>query len=232
MDTASAAFFVTDAEYRTLEYTVLKLVNSFYKEISSLICSYVHCCLQVGQVIDVYDDWTSWILGSVIALHEGYVAIHYNGYGCFFDDWIPYKSLRLAPLHTYSSQKFCLPHHSDISAAYKWGQTVYNRFLSSISPGFCDRLNPTQLSQYISTCTRYDPSKSTEENVIVSLVALQQYTQSLKKNYHKHLLNARFESLDTYKPERKLLCPRVALERKVLLHRELHLANSQKQRST
>src|SRR5665648_355228 len=81
MDTASAAFFVTDAEYSTLERTVLKLVNSFYKEISSLICSYVHCRLQVGQVIDVYDDWTSWILGSVIALHEGYVAIHYNGYG-------------------------------------------------------------------------------------------------------------------------------------------------------
>ena len=222
-------FFISDAGYNTLENRVLELVHSFYKEISSLICSYIHCRLQLSQLLDVYDDSNVWIIGCVVALRTNYVGIHYNGYSCNYDDWIHYVSLRLAPLHTYSSYDYSSD-YAIFSEEYKLGQTVYNQFLSSIDDGYRDRLTTLQLSQYISACIEcnYDPSQSAEHNLIEIVCALGIYNQYRHRNYHVQLFNAEFQrNPNTYKRRRSVMMSRITLEKKARLYREAVLAKTQ-----
>lgn len=216
--------FISDTAYDILQSTILKQVKSFYKEISSLICCYLHCRLQIGQVLDVYDERGDWFIGCVVALRIDYVGIHYNGYSCDYDDWIHYESFRLAPLHSYSCHRF----RSDnfcYSQEYKWRNTLYNEFLASISPGYRDRLKPAGLSKHISTCTfKYDPTKSKDQNLIEALVALQSYNQSLDVRLHTELLHC--PNSNAYKPHTIVSYDRATLEKKARIHRKCHSCNS------
>ena len=178
--------FISDPEYEIRIQMILKLVSSFYKEISMLICSYSYSRLQPGQVLDVCDERGVWIAGCVVAVRNNYVGIHYNGFGCKFDDWIAYQSFRLAPLHKFSLNAYQLSVYQTDT-----GRIIYNQFLSSISNGYRDRLCPEKLSGYINRCKE----KKTSE----ILLKLEAYNRSLDRNFHDRLLDYRFNPVD-YEP--------------------------------
>ena len=214
-NTASAALFVGDSVHDSLEEIILEQVKGFYKEIANLICAYLYCRLQVGQIVDVYDERDEWIIGSVVALRKDYVGIHYNGFNCQYDDWIHCESFRLAPLNSYTWSTFCSNHLSH-SKEYKLGNQVYNEFLRSISPGYRDRLKPAHLSKYISTLIpQYQPAKSEQQNLVEALSALESYNQSLGARLHRPLLEFQYvANPDTYRPPSARLYDRATLERK------------------
>src|SRR5665648_88401 len=216
---ASAALFVSDTANERLEKTILEQVKGFYKEISSLICAYLNRRLQIGQILDVYDERQDWMIGCVVALRTDYVGIHYNGFGCDYDDWIHCESFRLAPLHSYSSDRF---YNGFSPKEYKWSSTVYNAFLRSISPGYRDRLTPAHLSKYIATVIpQYQPAKSEQQNLVEALSTLQSYNESLRAYLHRQILQFQHSPnhLETYCPPSARVYNRAALERYAAAYR-------------
>ena len=215
-------FFVSDTECDSLKTTILELVTGFYKEISSLICTYLDCGLQIGQLLDVYDETGIWRIGCVVGRRTNYVGIHYNDYECRYDDWIYCGSFRLAPLHTYCYYQF----RSDFSRQskhYKWGKTIYNKFMSSISAGYNDRLTSTWVSECIFKYNNYDPSKAPEQNLNEIVATLQLLNQSLRANSHTHLFQCQCNNLETYKPgifHENIVLDRKELEKQAREHHE------------
>lgn len=188
--------FITKNAYEILSSTVSKSVTCFYKDIVSLLCTYLHIRLQSDQLLDVYDEHRNWRVACVVALRDDYVGIHFNGCRCMWDDWIHYQSARLAPLHRYSRQAYrdnLVPFQH-----YEWCKTIYNQFLSSTSNGYRDRLRLPELWRYIVHCKETSKEEQCEHSE--TLIALQIYNEALDAKAHDFLLDYK-SRLSDYYPE-------------------------------
>jgi hypothetical protein len=98
-------YFLSPDESRRVENALLRAIPSLYQAVSNLVCEYLKPKLKFPQLLDVLDETKKWLQATALCQSEsGYVAVHYNGYGCVFDDWICITSPRLAPLNTYTQQ--------------------------------------------------------------------------------------------------------------------------------
>lgn len=76
-------------------------------------------------------------------------------------------------------------------------------------------MKPVDLVEYISnyTWTKYDPTKTKEQNLVEALIALHSYSQSLFVRLHATLLEWQYrDNPDTYQPFFALPCDRASLE--------------------
>ena len=119
-------------ERASIEDLLLTAVDSFYCDITTLICDYVKQSLRIGTMLDIFDESMIWRTGYVIALRDDYVGVHYNNYGCMYDDWIHFDSLRLAPFHTHSLRNTIFVADGKLTVEqYKWCQDIYHELLQS-----------------------------------------------------------------------------------------------------
>jgi len=187
--------FISKKEYDILLNTVCESVNCFYNEIASVICSYLHLRGKLGQLLDVYDERGSWRVACIVALNDEYVGIHFNACGCRWDDWIHYKSARLAPLHRHSRPSYL--DYLVVFEDFQWCKAIYTQFLSSACNGYRDRLNLYNLWIRIVQCKETSKEEQFVERSEV-LTVLQSYNEALHPMSHSFLLNYRNHPSDYY----------------------------------
>jgi len=71
---------------------------------------------ELDRYVDARDDTDRWLAGVMVARRAGQVLIHYVGWSCRWDVWLPCDSARLAPYGT----------RSGVQTA-SWGQNSYER---------------------------------------------------------------------------------------------------------
>src|SRR5665648_344078 len=97
------SYYLSEEEKKEVENALMNLVELFYSDIANLVCDYLKPQLKVPLSLDVCDERGVWMLGTIVSKVNNHVAVHYNGCGCAYDDWIHVGSLRLAPLDTYTA---------------------------------------------------------------------------------------------------------------------------------
>lgn len=130
-------YFSVD-ERASIKDVLLTVVNSFYCDITTLICDYIKESLRIGTMLDIFDELTSWRTGYVVYIQENYVGVHYNNYSCDYDDWIDFNSCRLAPFgkHTLTTASIFVKDPYDGGSKlsvdeFEWCQDIYYELLHS-----------------------------------------------------------------------------------------------------
>ena len=165
--TFQTRYFSSDERFR-IEGLLLKVVDSFYCDITTVICDYVKLSLRKGEIIDIFDEIGMWRTGFVVSVQANYVGVHYHQFSCNYDDWIRFDSLRLAPLRTYSlysNLSSTSRYLSDLTVGrFEWCQKVYYEFLLQLSFNF---ICPTELwIEIINLSRRYYKDKSSDTTPI------------------------------------------------------------------
>jgi hypothetical protein len=96
------SYFLNGDDRATVQHSLLRCIPKFYEVVSELVCEYWKPVLQIPCTLDVCDERGEWIAATALHQSGDYVAIHYNGFTCKYDDWIHMNSFRLAPYWTYT----------------------------------------------------------------------------------------------------------------------------------
>jgi hypothetical protein len=96
------SYFISNEERIAVQKVMLEQVPELYEVITSVVCEYLKCQLRFPQAVDVVDERGKWMQATALCLSGDYVGIHYNGFGCEYDDWIHVRSPRLAPLNSHT----------------------------------------------------------------------------------------------------------------------------------
>jgi hypothetical protein len=96
------SYFLSDQHRQMVETVLLNEIPQLYNVVAGLVCHYLKPTIVCPQALDVRDEAGIWLQATALRQSKQYLAIHYNGYGCEFDDWIHINSPRLAPLYTFT----------------------------------------------------------------------------------------------------------------------------------
>jgi hypothetical protein len=78
-------------------------IPQFYEVVTQLVCEYWKPVLHIPCTLDVCDEQGTWRAANAVQKSGNYIAVHYVGFGCTYDDWININSIRLAPYATFTT---------------------------------------------------------------------------------------------------------------------------------
>ena len=82
---------------------ILDSVPKFIPELVNIVNEYVGNKVVVDSLLDCLDCDQKWYVGQVVEIRDAVVRIRFDGWSDKWNEWIVFKSTRLAPLHTYTN---------------------------------------------------------------------------------------------------------------------------------
>jgi len=81
---------------------VLDSVPKLIPELVNIVNEYIAHKLTVNSLLDCLDCDQNWYVGQIVQIKDEIALIRFNGWTDKWNEWIPFKSTRLAPLHSYT----------------------------------------------------------------------------------------------------------------------------------